>query len=71
MATVATTPAQQRAIDANVLLRKQRSLWGDAFYRLARNKAAMLGIAIIILAGILAIFAPLIAPTIRWSRTRS
>jgi oligopeptide transport system permease protein len=62
VATVATTAAQQRAIDANVLLRKQRSLWGDALYRLFRNKAAMVGIAIIILAGILAIFAPLIAP---------
>ena len=62
MATVTTTPAQQRAIDANVMVRKQRSLWGDAFYRLRRNKAAMLGVAIILLAGFLAIFAPLIAP---------
>jgi oligopeptide transport system permease protein len=62
VATAATTGAQQRAIDANVLLRKQRSLWGDAFYRLRRNNAAMFGIFIIIVAGILAIFAPLIAP---------
>ena len=62
MATVTTTPAQQRAIDANVMVRKQRSLWGDAFYRLRRNKAAMLGVAIILVAGFLAIFAPLIAP---------
>ena len=61
MATI-TTAAQQRAIDANLLVRKQRSLWGDAFYRLRRNKAAMLGLGIVILAGILAIFAPLIAP---------
>jgi oligopeptide transport system permease protein len=57
-----TTAAQQRAIDANLLVRKQRSLWGDAFYRLRRNKAAMIGLAIVIFAGILAIFAPLIAP---------
>ena len=62
MATVTATPAQQRAIDANMLQRKQRSLWGDAFYRLRRNKAAMLGITIIVIAGVLAIFAPLIAP---------
>ena len=62
MATVTTTPAQQRAIDANVMVRKQRSLWGDAFYRLRRNKAAMLGVVIILVAGFLAIFAPLIAP---------
>jgi len=62
VATVTTTPAQQRAIDANVMVRKQRSLWGDAFYRLRRNKAAMLGVAIIVVAGVLAIFAPLIAP---------
>ena len=62
MATATTTGAQQRAIDANVLLRKQRSLWGDAFYRLRRNNAAMFGIIIIIVAAILAIFAPLIAP---------
>jgi oligopeptide transport system permease protein len=62
MATTATTAAQQRAIDANLLVRKQRSLWGDAFYRLRRNKAAMLGIAIIVLAGVMAIFAPWIAP---------
>ena len=61
MATI-TTAAQQRAIDANLLVRKQRSLWGDAFYRLRRNKAAMIGLAIVIFAGILAIFAPLIAP---------
>jgi oligopeptide transport system permease protein len=62
VATATTTGAQQRTIDANVLVRKQRSLWGDAFYRLRRNKAAMFGIVVIIIAGILAIFAPWIAP---------
>ena len=61
MATI-TTPAQQRAIEMNLLARKQRSLWGDALYRLRRNKAAMLGIIIIALAALAAIFAPLIAP---------
>src|SRR5207245_6803364 len=43
MATITTSPTQQRAIEMNVLARKQRSLWGDAFWRLRRNKAAMVG----------------------------
>jgi oligopeptide transport system permease protein len=62
VATVTTSAAQQRAIEANVLTRKQRSLWQDAFWRLRRNKAAMLGMGIIALAAFCAIFAPLIAP---------
>ncbi len=45
-----------------MLARKQRSLWGDALYRLRRNKAAMLGLVIIAVAALTAIFAPLIAP---------
>jgi oligopeptide transport system permease protein len=57
-----TTPAQQRAIEMNAMARKQRSLWGDALWRLRRNKAAMLGIVIIISAALAAIFAPFIAP---------
>jgi oligopeptide transport system permease protein len=62
MATITTSPTRQRAIDMNILARKQRSLWQDALWRLRRNKAAMLGLAIIILAALMAIFAPLIAP---------
>ena len=62
MATITTSPAQQRAIDMNVIARKQRSLWQDALWRLRRNKAAMLGLVIITLAALMAIFAPLIAP---------
>ncbi|MDP9320719.1 MAG: ABC transporter permease [Chloroflexota bacterium] len=62
MATVTTSVTQQRAIDANLLARKQRSLWQDAWWRLRRNRAAMIGIGIIILASFCAIFAPLIAP---------
>ena len=62
MATITTSAAQQRAIDANVLTRKQRSLWQDAWWRLRRNKAAMFGIGIIALTAVLAIFAPIIAP---------
>ncbi|MEA2662163.1 MAG: oligopeptide transport system permease protein [Chloroflexota bacterium] len=62
MATVTTSAAQKRSIDANVLTRKQRSLWQDAWWRLRRNKAAMMGLGIIALAAFLAVFAPLIAP---------
>jgi oligopeptide transport system permease protein len=60
----ATRPltTQERAIELNVLVRKQRSLWKDAAYRLTRNKAAMIGLAIVIAAGLMAIFAPILAP---------
>jgi oligopeptide transport system permease protein len=61
MATL-STPAQQRAVEMNVLVRTQRSLWQDALWRLRRNRAAMLGLAIIIIAGLVAILAPVIAP---------
>lgn len=57
-----TTASQDRASELNVLHRKQRSLWQDAWYRLRRNKAAMVGLVIIIAAGVMAIFAPVIAP---------
>ena len=57
-----TTASQDRASQLNVLSRKQRSLWQDAWYRLRRNKAAMAGLFVIIAAGLMAIFAPIIAP---------
>src|ERR1041385_7395023 len=62
MATITTSAAQQRSIQANLLTRKQRSLWQDAWWRLRRNKAAMLGLGIIALTAFLAIFAQVIAP---------
>ena len=62
MATTAASASQERTRDLNVITRKQRSLWRDAVYRLFRNKAAILGLAIITLAAVLAIFAPWIAP---------
>jgi len=61
MAT-AVTAKEQRAAELNVLARKQRSLWGDAVYRLLRNRAALIGLVVIALAALIAIFAPLIAP---------
>ncbi len=60
MATASTT--QDRAAELNVLARKQRSLWGDAVYRLMRNKAAVGGLIVIALAFLVAILAPLLAP---------
>ena len=41
---------------------KRRSLWTDAFNRLARNKLAVAGGVIVLLMIIIALFAPLIAP---------
>ncbi len=43
-------------------LHKERSLWWDAFIRLSRNRAAVLGLFIIITFLLAAIFAPNIAP---------
>ena len=41
---------------------RQRSEWGEAFRRLRRNKAAMIGLAVIVSLAVLAITAPLVAP---------
>ena len=60
MATASTT--QERAAELNVLARKQRSLWGDAVYRLFRNKAAVGGLIVIIAAFLVAAFSGVIAP---------
>lgn len=54
--------AETRAAELNVLARKQRSLARDALERLVRNKAAMLGLFIILLFGLIALLAPVIAP---------
>src|SRR2546428_7170326 len=58
MATI--TASQRRAADLNVIVRKQRSLWIDAFDRLRRNKAAMGGLVVIFFFAVLAIVAPLL-----------
>lgn len=59
MATASTT--QERAAELN-FARKQRSLWGDALYRLMRNKAAVGGLFVIAAAFLVAIFSGFIAP---------
>jgi ABC-type dipeptide/oligopeptide/nickel transport system permease subunit len=60
VATASTT--QDRAAELNVLARKQRSLWGDAVYRLFRNKAAVAGLIVVAAAFVVAVFAPVLAP---------
>lgn len=60
MATASAT--QERAAELNILSRKQRSLWGDAVYRLFRNKAAVAGLIVIGTAFLIAILAPFLAP---------
>lgn len=54
------THAQSFAIP--LVERPPRSLWIDAWYRLIRNRAAVLGMAIIIFFSLVAIFADVIAP---------
>jgi oligopeptide transport system permease protein len=44
------------------LSRKRESLWGDAFRRLLRNRAAVIGGTVVISLALIAIFAPVIAP---------
>ncbi|NTV65424.1 MAG: ABC transporter permease [Oscillochloris sp.] len=60
MATSTPTVAGVDGINLNV--QKPRSLWGDAMRRLVRNRAAMLGSAVVLIYILIAIFAPLIAP---------
>jgi oligopeptide transport system permease protein len=62
MATIATAKGQRRALDLTSLDRKQRSLWADAWYRLRRNRGAMAGLFIIIIAALVALTAQWIAP---------
>jgi oligopeptide transport system permease protein len=59
VATTTATQQQARAAQLNVMARKQRSLWQDAMTRLFRNKAAVVGMIVIALAALLAIFADL------------
>ena len=62
MATATATPgrhsAAERASELNVLVRKQRSLWQDAWYRLLRNRAAVVGMVIVVIFMIVAAIAP-------------
>lgn len=52
----------QEAEDALERRRPQRSLWSNAWRRLKKNKAAMVGIVFLVFLVFVAIFAPMIAP---------
>ncbi len=58
-----TAPASTRMNEENVEvgMRKERSLWSDAWRRLRRNKAAMLGLIMITIFAVMAIFADVLA----------
>ena len=58
-----TKPAVTNPLELALLDRKPRSLWGDAWIRLRRNKAAMAALGIIIIFYLIAIFASQIAPS--------
>jgi oligopeptide transport system permease protein len=59
-----TAPASTRTTGTGspeIAMRKERSLWSDAWRRLRRNRAAVLGMIVIAIFAILAIFAGVIA----------
>ncbi len=51
-----------RAVDLSIPPRRQASLWGDAWRRLIRNRAAVVGGIVVILLLLVALFADLLAP---------
>jgi oligopeptide transport system permease protein len=57
-----TTAARQKNALQTTFARRERSLWGDAWKRLARNRAAVLGMIMITGFALIAIFAPWLAP---------
>jgi len=59
MTAAATTP---KILGAQTITRRETNLWTDAFYRLIRNKGALVGGVIILVLFIVYIFAPVIAP---------
>jgi oligopeptide transport system permease protein len=62
MAGQVETTTQRVGVAGAPLTRKGESLWRDALRRLFKNRAAVLGLSLIFLLLITAIFAPLIAP---------
>lgn len=50
------------AVGGELVVRKQRSLWGDAWRRLLQNKMAVAGLFVVTVFTLIAVFAPVIAP---------
>ena len=57
-----TTLAESQSSSIPAVNRPSRSLWGDAWSRLIRNKAAVVGMVIVVLFSLVVIFADLLAP---------
>ena len=62
----ASAPGQQRSetavLGGELTAHRQRSLWGDAWRRLIRNKLAIIGLIIVAAFALFALFASVIAP---------
>src|SRR5829696_8271062 len=62
----ATVPGQHPTattrLGGELTTRRVRSLWGDAWRRLIRNKLAVVGLIIVTTFAVIAILAPVIAP---------
>ncbi len=61
MAQTTTFPARPLGAGGAPLTQKRESLWQDAFRRLSRNRAAVMGATIIVILILTAIFAPYLA----------
>jgi ABC-type antimicrobial peptide transport system permease subunit len=59
---MATSVTLNATTSGRPLVEKHESLWSDAMRRLARNRAAVIGGAIILILALVAIFANYIAP---------
>jgi len=60
--TSSSSALQTRIADLTNLTVKPRSLWVDAWYRLIRNRASVVGMIVIVIFTLVAIFANVIAP---------
>jgi oligopeptide transport system permease protein len=56
------TETSATLLEAPAEVRQERGLWSDAWRRLRRNKAALLGLAIVLIFGAIALFAGRLAP---------
>jgi ABC-type antimicrobial peptide transport system permease subunit len=57
-----TLPSSTPAPALSLLPTKQRSLWGDAWRRLLRNRLSIIGLTITALLLFIALFGPTLAP---------
>ena len=53
---------QTQVLGAPVVARKSAGLWRDAFGRLAKNRLALVGLFLVILFALVALFGPWLAP---------